>query len=606
MTENSGNKKRRRKKQYSVSAEDLRRLVRCEFTWTDIVGKSGCDEKDLAFDESYSPDMNDWAVAVSNLREKKADWKAFANWFQPFVYNEELRITLGLPDEPVDVLLPVGEAYVAEDLYSEMLRAFLEYDDSNDLDELVPFQDAFPFEDLLGEVRYFREGKDKPVQMRKYTDRSKLAFVRQGSDNEIYRKFPESLKTLCRRMADELCDKGVAEVLEIRGYCSYEGGGLYPADWVVSRDSLKAAFEKEPKPYLANSLGYIAYYGRCNRGVPQYDEAFRWFSIGAAGGNQESRYKLGDMFLNGYGVPKMAGTAVRLYKEVYDETKQELCSGETDGKFADAALRLAGVAKMAGPGFVPLWYRYALEADYAIRLRLPSDQYGDSSVFAHIQDELAESARTFHMAVKKTNVLRHLTPEVLMRPINNYRRCLKAVFHRTTETKARLTVFAMNQAAGDPIETYKMLLVVPDADYCRLQDKIIFELRSVGEVHILGDSDSFYYNYVFWNSEKKGFVFCHDEDVTAFIGAKEVVWKAPGKKENVNSRMLHFVTVRFSEAGRGYDYLCDDDSVKVGDHVIVPGHDGETEVEVIKVFDCRESETALPLDHYKSVIRKCE
>ena len=53
---------------------------------------------------------------------------------------------------------------------------------------------------------------------------------------------------------------------------------------------------------IIERIGYIYYYGRCWDGQPQYDEAFRYFSVGAAGGIYESRYKLADMFAKGYGV----------------------------------------------------------------------------------------------------------------------------------------------------------------------------------------------------------------------------------------------------------------------------------------------------------------
>ncbi|MCH3987561.1 MAG: hypothetical protein LKG56_08115 [Lachnospiraceae bacterium] len=594
-----------REKKYYVTAEDLKKLVRYDMTWKDLVEKAGVAEKNLIIDASYHPAMNDWAAAVRNLQEKKAGWKEFAaDWFAQFVYNTDLKMTLGLSDTPQEVLLPVTEEDVAQDLYSEMLRAFYEYEEEDDPDTLLPFQKAFPFEELLDEVRYYREDMDKPVPARKFTDRSKLAFVRRGSDDAEFHEFKDGMQRLCLRMNEELCRKGNAEALRIRGYASYSGGGMYPSDWMVARDSLTAAFEKEPESYLANSLGYIAFYGRCSGGKPQYDEAFRWFSIGAAGGEQESRYKLGDMFLKGLGVPAMTDTAVHLYKGVYDETLAELCHGRKDSKFADAALRLAGVEAMAGPACAAYRYRFALQANYAIRQRLPFDNYGDSSVFSHIQDELSQAGRSFHELVKKTNVVRDVPVSELQIPTDNASRCLKGVVREEKNGRARLTIYMRKRL--DEEETPMTLLTMPEADFCQLVDKITFEVRSVREIKTAGDDGSFFYNYADWSHKKQGFVFCQDEDVTAFIGAKELVWKAPDGQKTDAGRMLHFVKVLFSASGRGYDYLCDDRSVKTGDHVIVPGRDGETEVEVIAVFDKAESETDLPVDRYKSVIRKAD
>ena len=593
-----------REKKYYVTAEDLKKLVRYEMTWKDLLEKAGGSEKNLVIDASYHPTMNDWAAAVRNLQEKKAGWQEFAtDWFAEFVYNTDLKLTLGLSDTPQEPLLPVTEEDVAADLYSEMLRAFLEFDSEDEL-MLVTFEQIFPFEELLDEVRYYREGMDKPVPARKFTNRSKLAFVRRGSDDAEFHEFKEGMQRLCRRMNEELCSEGNAEALRIRGYASYSGGGMYPSDWMVARDSLTAAFEKEPEPYLANSLGYIAYYGRCSEGKPQYEEAFRWFSIGAADGEQESRYKLGDMFLKGLGVPVMTETAVHLYKGVYDETMVELCHGRKDSKFADAALRLAGIESLAGPACAAYRYRFALQADYAIRQRLPFDIYGDSSVFSHIQDELAQAARDFHGLVKKTNVVREVPVSELQIPTDNASRCLKGVVREEKTGRARLTIYMRKRL--DEEESPMTLLTMPEADYCQLVDKITFEVRSVREIKTAGEDGSFFYNFAEWSHKKQGFVFCQDEDVTAFIGAKELVWAAPERRTADNGWMLHFVKVRFSASGRGYDYLCEDRSVKVGDHVIVPGRDGETEVEVIAVFDKAESETDLPVSRYKSVVRKAD
>jgi TPR repeat protein len=63
-------------------------------------------------------------------------------------------------------------------------------------------------------------------------------------------------------------------------------------------------FELTDNPQYANTLGYIYYYGRCNNGVPEYDQAFYYFSYAAANGLYEGMYKLADLFWHGYGCKK--------------------------------------------------------------------------------------------------------------------------------------------------------------------------------------------------------------------------------------------------------------------------------------------------------------
>lgn len=76
------------------------------------------------------------------------------------------------------------------------------------------------------------------------------------------------------------------------------------------------------------------------------------------------------------------------------------------------------------------------------------------------------------------------------------------------------------------------------------------------------------------------------------------------KKAAPSGKLIRLVTVRFQPNGRSYDYLCEDESVREGDTVIVPGYSGETAVEVIKIYSQYESELGLPLERYKKVIRK--
>ena len=75
-------------------------------------------------------------------------------------------------------------------------------------------------------------------------------------------------------------------------------------------------------------------------------------------------------------------------------------------------------------------------------------------------------------------------------------------------------------------------------------------------------------------------------------------------KEEPHGPEYRLVSVRFSASGRTYDYISEDSSIQTGDHVIVEGYDGETEVEVIKVAVKRESELGIPVERYKRIVRK--
>lgn len=115
--------------------------------------------------------------------------------------------------------------------------------------------------------------------------------------------------TVYRRFIDDLIPKDNHTALRRKGYGCYGGGPAYECNWDIALECVTRLYELTGKPVYANTLGYIYYYGRCWNGEPKYDEAFRYFSVGAAGFYYESRYKLADMFVHSYGVPKNAKIA---------------------------------------------------------------------------------------------------------------------------------------------------------------------------------------------------------------------------------------------------------------------------------------------------------
>ena len=80
------------------------------------------------------------------------------------------------------------------------------------------------------------------------------------------------------------------------------------------------------------------------------------------------------------------------------------------------------------------------------------------------------------------------------------------------------------------------------------------------------------------------------------------------KKEGATpSRMIAVDSVTFDEGYKSYYYIADDDSIEVGDYVIVPaGKDNhEATVEVVKKEYFAADEVPLPMEKTKHIIRKC-
>ena len=115
-------------------------------------------------------------------------------------------------------------------------------------------------------------------------------------------------------------------------------------DWQKSYDALKELCTLEPKEGVyPNTLGYLCYYGRHTGGDRRYEEAREWFEKGVKLWSIESMYKLADMLEGGLGGKKDRKRAGSLYLMVYWCCREQFEHGDTESKFADAALRLGRV-----------------------------------------------------------------------------------------------------------------------------------------------------------------------------------------------------------------------------------------------------------------------
>lgn len=93
-----------------------------------------------------------------------------------------------------------------------------------------------------------------------------------------------------------------------------------------------------------------------------------------------------------------------------------------------------------------------------------------------------------------------------------------------------------------------------------------------------------------------------------FYGFGEVFDPAVYGKVKRRKSDYIFCSVTFEEGYKSYYYLTDDDSIDVGDTVVVPAgkdnHEAIVEVVNIEYFD--ESNAPLPVDETKKILRKYE
>lgn len=222
-----------------------------------------------------------------------------------------------------------------------------------------------------------------------FTDNEKQKFIEQYIDD--VNAIPKDERDAYREFVEEGVLKEWPVALHAKAYGCYGGNAIFEEDWVASRDCLLKLADLTDDPFCYNTLGYIYYYGRCNNRVPQYEEAFKCFSVGAAHGIYESMYKLADMFISGKGCIKSPSAGAKIITSMYSENKDTFCEKIFDGKFADVALRVGsiyekGIGREQDYGEAYAFYKEAL---YAINKRIEQyDFYGDSKVKRNIEESL--------------------------------------------------------------------------------------------------------------------------------------------------------------------------------------------------------------------------
>lgn len=489
-----------------------------------------------------------------------------------------------------------------EDTVTEKDILAYAFDELEDLRWMIPddelleiaADDFKKLKDLL-ETWIKSEGKEYPDAI-KYK-------IAQQYDSDNIDKQSEETQQLFKECLDYYCDvKRDPKSIQRRGYCYYCGTKVYPNDWMKARDAFIDYYQLTGDASAANTLGYIFYYGRCNGGVPEYEEAFKYFSIGHAYSYFESTYKLADMLANGYGVVKDGESANHLYWGVYKQNWKRFIFGDFESKFADAALRMGNCFRdeIGAQKDLETAYYYYLQADYAIRERTRiANHYGDTVVFNGVQKALADVRKEY---TKTGRTEKFYYPGWTKWTLIKHRRC-KLTIKELKDGVLALDVTPLKRR--DEKEAPMMLITIPKADYCALRKKIRIKTASESKYGTITEKSEIVFDSVEydWN-EKKTTFYLYDEVVGEII-TEYYTFTAPAKKKiELTGDIHHFVSVVFEESGRSYDYLCDDKTVVEGDLVVVNGYDGEKVAKVVAVSDKYDSELGLPIEKYKRIMRK--
>lgn len=319
------------------------------------------------------------------------------------------------------------------------------------------------------------------IDEKDWDDNVRLDYVeRMLPDEKNMDSLTDDEKEKVKRQLDILCEHNNRVALIKKGYLCYGGSPIYECDWNETVRCFEKVLKDKMNTSILNSLGYIYYYGRTNGGVPDYEKAYKCFSIAALDGNHESIYKVGDMLLRGLGVPLSIELADKLYYRVYRETRSLVLNGYSLTNFADTALRMASSYSRGGRSDGEIYGKY-LEADLGLKIRSWSGYYGDDKVRKSV-DKGLEKYSSCNINVDFPDIFFFLDEDNLL---GNLLRV--SLERRGKVVKGRIDIVSgkTRHKSSDAF----LLLTLPDISYCGFVRSFSFKCNLLDETADINDGE---------------------------------------------------------------------------------------------------------------------
>ncbi len=439
------------------------------------------------FESDYPMQLGDLKTALESFRDEDTDvYEFLLNWWYPmllYFYDSLCLDEVMGPDADlvgnIDVPdLPMTDEDLIATIFNVIGRSIQAPQFPKCASSLASVLDI---DSMIEMIENFSEDRDLPVDRRRYTAPQKIAFINHWNNDLMLEDAPDYVKNMFRKFTDELAAKGNFDALKIKAYCLYGGNSVYPCDYRESAKLLEILWKKFSFGYAADTLGYIYYYGRLSDGLPDYEKAFFYFTLASAFNITEARYKLADMFLNGYYVAPNPPLAYQTYIKLYNETRYYFEEGDYGCDFADCALRMERVLSLIPVQRVHK-YKILLEARYAIDKRIRyNKEIGDDSVAVNITEKLekareeAKSDPTFNYGSRTQKLGSNNTTEPIEEFVNSAKTSYMMSVKRSG-SRIRVTLTRMPQIFGGKPQL--SLSTQPWVDFTGLVSKFEFTVDS--------------------------------------------------------------------------------------------------------------------------------
>ncbi|MCR5593118.1 MAG: hypothetical protein K6F79_05165 [Saccharofermentans sp.] len=426
--------------------------------------------------------LDDMAEVLEKVVEDNKDTSQFfLAWFEPmlnyFYDNLMLNHLFGEDISSIDTYHMVYMPQTDDDLLCWIIKFILyKYRTMTPFHMYMTAAEYINAEDLLHMIDYQIDEADMPVEQRYYIDEVKEDFIREFDNDLILQGADTYTKKLFRKYVNELCLKKNYNALRIKGFACSGGNSAFKCDWHEAASCMEILWREGGFGYAANALGFMHYDGRLTDGVPDYEQAFKYFSIGHTFGIYESTFKLAQMSLDGIYVAKNYELAAALIEAVYEDTRSRFEDGDVDCAFAEAALNMGNVQLKAfniGPESAEYMrvqaYGFFIQAKYALSLRsFPGGSISDRELIKSIDEKIGSFIGDYkvHKASIKSSYPGPLKDFVRYNSYGRYKLILKKL--KNDRIKMSIIRFPRRESE-EPLRT---LLTYREFGCCSLTDSI--------------------------------------------------------------------------------------------------------------------------------------
>lgn len=442
---------------------------------------------------------------------------------------------------------------------------------------------------MLGNVLLNEKNAVKDWQL---TEIQKMRILEDVFDEDKLDLLEDEEKALFQKCLNDECEAGVIHAWRIKAYYLCTDNSVYDMDYESAAGIFESLCEEEGDPMDAEMLGTILYKGLIEGEDPDYENAYRYFTIGAFSGLHLSMCYCADMLLKGQGVTANVGAAAKLVSSAYGETKELFTTGEIDCCFPEAAVRMGDYQRF-GIGVIAdamLAYSYYLEAMNGLSMRMQlMHKRDDKELYQEIMERLKQCEEALGEKVRQP-VYKTEKPYMIDRLLSNGCELLMQVKREDHETS-----LVFNRDDGG-----YLLLTCEEIGYCRLHRRV--RLKTVNLRNPVMHHQTIRFDQVGYDDETGETVFLRRGkivqrlkcDYYVFTDHRDPQWRA--------EPVLNFAAAVFPGEKKEYSFICSIPGLKRGDHILVDTKYGPEEAVLLREYPARMSE--MPPRRYRRVLQK--